>query len=470
MKSRQLWIGFLVLAVSGSIAEAARTPRTKKAAQPGVTTGSGPSARQSTPTGVRRSRPAVAAKRAPAANARVTKSTPRPVVKQAARPTPAARPQPARWAQATPPEAPAVPSDTPVTPPAEGQPPAMAPVTIPQEAGPLMTRALAAYYVIGDEVVLDLRARGWEYGDIATAANIAVRSRRPFVAVARSFEERRDWTTVAQEMNLAPEQIYIAANSPRYVMMRPTPQEMERMQAARLDEAYQRTLEQYRQSLAQARPPTPDGRLGEASPATPGASRATAAPGTLGVTAESSPAAGQPTTPAAPGAPQAGQPDTVQPDPTRIATDYRSATLTPAERVASARLELAPANSSPLLRRAVANYYVLHPATIRELEAQGWSLADVLVAGNLAHRSDASFDEVVALRQGGEEWRGIAERIGVASEDLYTPTMARRVEVGDWLMLRAQPEARDRPIDRDRRETLPAGAAGQQPMAPDRRY
>jgi hypothetical protein len=290
---------------------------------------------------------------------------------------------------------------------------ATAPVTITPEAEPLMTRALAAYYLMGDDTVRTLRARGWEYGDIATAGNIAVRSRRPFAEVARTYEERRDWTVVARDMNVAPEQVYMATNSPRYVMIRPTAQEMERMQMARLEEAYQRTLEQYRQSLAQASPPT-NGRIAEASP-----------------DAAVPPPAAQ----ADPNTPPPPAPTT--PDPTRITTNYQSVIITPSERVASARLELAPSTSSALLRRSVAHYYALPPSTIRELEAQGWSLSDILVAGNLSHRSEASFDEVVALRQGGEEWRGIAERIGVAPEELHMPTTARRVEAGNLMLLPA---------------------------------
>jgi hypothetical protein len=339
--------------------------------------------------------------------------------------------RPLRVAQATAPEGVTTPPPTANTPPpAEDRVSMSAPVTIPREAEPLMTRALAAYYVMGDETVQSLRSRGWEYGDIATAGNIAVRSRRPFAQIARSYEERRDWTAVARDVNMAPEQVYIATNSPRYVMIRPTPQEMERMQIARLEEAYQRTLEQYRQTIAQAAPPNPDGRLAEAPSAVTGTPQPNAAQPNA-----------QPDAAVPPPAAQVPQPDPnaapapVTPDPTRITTNYQSAIITPVERVASARLELAPTTSSALLRRAVAHYYALNPATIRDLEAQGWSLADVLVAGNLAHRSEATFEEVVALRQGGEQWPGIAERIGVAGEEVFMPTMARRVESGDWRVL-----------------------------------
>jgi hypothetical protein len=359
---------------------------------------------------------------------------------------------------------------------------AMAPTTIPTEAEPLMTRALAAYFVMGDDTVRDLRARGWEYGDIATAGNIAVRSRRPFAVIARDYEDRHDWTQVAQDMNVPAEQIYVASNSPRYVMIRPTPQEMERMQIARLDEAYQRTLDQYRQNLAQATPPTPDQRLAEASPAAPpnagqgNTAQPNAAPPNAGQPNGVAPNAAQPNA----GQPNAGQPNAAQPDAgqpnnvvppatavapeananaapgappaTALPSTYAATTISPVERVASARLELAPANSSALLQRAVGQYYALPPATIRDLEAQGWSLADILVAGNLAHRSEATFEEVVALHQNGEDWRGIAERIGVPAEDLYAPTMANRVETGDLMQLREMGENGERNHDREMRD------------------
>jgi lambda repressor-like predicted transcriptional regulator len=101
---------------------------------------------------------------------------------------------------------------------------------------------------------------------------------------------------------------------------------------------------------------------------------------------------------------------------------------TPAQRVAGARLELTPRTPAALLHRAVATYYALPPAAMRELEAGGWTLGDVLVAGNLTYRSEASFEEIVALRDAGQEWDAIARQVGVGPEDLYRPGVARRVK------------------------------------------
>jgi hypothetical protein len=100
---------------------------------------------------------------------------------------------------------------------------------------------------------------------------------------------------------------------------------------------------------------------------------------------------------------------------------------TPAERVAGARLELTPRSPAALLQRAVATYYALPPVTMRQLGAGGWTLGDFLVAGNLAYRSEASFEEIAALRDAGQEWDTIARQIGVAPEDLYRPALSRRV-------------------------------------------
>jgi hypothetical protein len=103
--------------------------------------------------------------------------------------------------------------------------------------------------------------------------------------------------------------------------------------------------------------------------------------------------------------------------------------MTPVERVAGSRLELAPRDQPALLRRAVSTYYVIPSGTMRDLETRGWTLTDVLVAGNLAHRSEASLEEVIALKDAGQDWNTIADRIGVATSDVYQPTAIRRVVV-----------------------------------------
>jgi hypothetical protein len=466
MRRRQIWIGFLVLVIGGSMAEAAtRASRAKQAPRRVVTA---PRAKRTvrTAANIRRARPAVATKRA--APAKVAKVAKVPTPARAV--VPKVRSKRLLLAQETAPQNPA----TPVTPPPADRDAglATAPTTIPREAEPLMTRALAAYFVTGDEMIGELRARGWEYGDIAAAGNLAARSRRPFSEVARIYEDRRDWTAVAREVNVAPEQVYVASNSPRYVMIRPTPQEMERMQIARQQEAYRQTLARYQEAVARyqaANDPAlaADRRLAEANAAAPEQGQATA-PGTPAAPPAAVPAAPDAARPDAAVPPAPVPPATERPDPNIVLDPsiteqpYTSTAMTPIERVASARLELAPADSGALLRRAVAQYYALHPSTVRDLQAQGWSLADVLVAGNLAHRSEATLDEVIALRQSGEEWRAIAERIGVASEEIHEPTMVRRIAAGYPLPVMERRDSEERlrtPDTRDSEERLPSNGA-----------
>jgi hypothetical protein len=244
------------------------------------------------------------------------------------------------------------------------------------------------------------------------------------------------------------------------------------MQIARQQEAYRQTLARYQEAVARyqaANDPAlaADRRLAEANAAAPEQGQATA-PGTPAAPPAAVPAAPDAARPDAAVPPAPVPPATERPDPNIVLDPsiteqpYTSTAMTPIERVASARLELAPADSGALLRRAVAQYYALHPSTVRDLQAQGWSLADVLVAGNLAHRSEATLDEVIALRQSGEEWRAIAERIGVASEEIYEPTMVRRIAAGYPLpaMERRDSEERLRtPDTRDSEKRLPSNGA-----------
>jgi hypothetical protein len=309
---------------------------------------------------------------------------------------------------------------------------------IPREAEPLMLRVLGAYYVTGDAPIRELRGRGWSFGDIATAGNLAARSGRPFYQIARAYEERRDWTMVASDVNVSTDEIYVAVNSPRYVMLRPTPEEEARIAAATPapGEAYATAVTPETVPGAAA-PDTAVAPGAVAPPGTPGAPNAAVPPTAVTPGAANAPPAavtpGEGATPVAPdtgATPGAATPGAAlspegsavvgSPMPTR-------SSLTPVERVAASRLELAPRDQSAILRRAVATYYVLPASTVRDLEGRGWTLGDILVAGNLAYRSEATVEEIVALRDTGQDWSAIAGRIGVAPEDLYQPTMIRRV-------------------------------------------
>jgi hypothetical protein len=318
---------------------------------------------------------------------------------------------------------------------------------IPREAEPLMLRALGAYYVTGDAPIRELRARGWSFGDIATAGNLAVRSGRPLYQIARGYEDRHDWTLVASDVNVPADDLYAAVNTPRYVMVRPTLEEEARIAAAS-------TAGNTELAAVPPAPGTPE------TPATPAAPNAAAppaaapapgtavapsapttpatpeAPGTPGTPAETAPAGaavppGAAVAPSAPTAPAGTAPEaTVVPEvgtTPEAGASIPPRSLSPAERVAASRLELAPRDQSEILRRAVSTYYALPASTVRELEARGWNLGDILVAGNLAHRSEATLEEIVALHDAGQDWNGVAGRIGVAPEDLYQPTAIRRV-------------------------------------------
>jgi hypothetical protein len=56
-----------------------------------------------------------------------------------------------------------------------------------------------------------------------------------------------------------------------------------------------------------------------------------------------------------------------------------------------------------------------------DAEARGWTLGDVLVAGNLNVRFRRPWDEIVRWRSQGLEWSAIARRAGVTAEELYQP-------------------------------------------------
>lgn len=330
---------------------------------------------------------------------------------------------------------------------------------IPREAEPLMLRALGAYYVTGDAPIRELRARGWSFGDIATAGNLAVRSGRPLYQIARDYEDRHDWTMVARDVNVPAEDLYAAVNTPRYVMVRPTLEEEARIAAAPTagntelaavppapgtpetpaTAAAPGTVETPGTPAAPnaAAPPAaalaPGTAVAPSAPATPATPEAAPPPGTPAETAPAGAAVppGAAVAPSAPTAPAGTAPEaTVVPEvgaTPEAGAPIPPRSLSPAERVAASRLELAPRDQSEILRRAVSTYYALPASTVRELEARGWNLGDILVAGNLAHRSEATLEEIVALHDAGQDWNGVAGRIGVAPEDLYQPTAVRRV-------------------------------------------
>jgi hypothetical protein len=419
MRQQQLWIGVMLLTLGASAVTAAPS---KRAARAGARTHR-----------VTKVRPA----------AKTVRTASRPAYRIAARPsgrTIGTRLAPARgrvgsahvrrplrrtlWAQA-----------------ATGDGAGLVPATdngtaaIPREAEPLMLRVLGAYYVTGDAPIRELRSRGWSFGDIATAGNLAARSGRPLYEVARAYEERRDWTMVARDLNVPADDVYVAVNSSRYVMVRPTPEEEAQIAAA--------TPMPGESQIATATP-VPEAPTGVAAPNTAVAPGTPVAPSA----AAPPPTAVTPGTPVAPAAPATpvtpdtratpattGTPDATAPAAGATPTPEAGAagspvpprSLTPAERVAASRLELAPRDQSAILRRAVATYYALPASTVRELESRGWNMGDVLVAGNLAYRSEATFEEVVALHDAGQDWSAVAGRIGVAAEDLYQPTMIRRV-------------------------------------------
>ena len=96
------------------------------------------------------------------------------------------------------------------------------------------------------------------------------------------------------------------------------------------------------------------------------------------------------------------------------------------QRVAGARMEFVKLETDELIRRAIATYYALPAGTLRSLEARGWNLEPILVAGNLSVRSEASFAEIVALRDSGLDWPAVAQRLGVDPEEIFRPTISRR--------------------------------------------
>jgi hypothetical protein len=98
----------------------------------------------------------------------------------------------------------------------------------------------------------------------------------------------------------------------------------------------------------------------------------------------------------------------------------------PGQRVAGARMEFVRPEPATLLRRAVASYYVLPEMTLRELQARGWSLDHVVVAGNVGIRSELTFEEIVTLWESHRDWPEVARRAGVDPSEIYQPTVPRR--------------------------------------------
>jgi hypothetical protein len=215
-----------------------------------------------------------------------------------------------------------------------------------------MVRALGAYYVVGDGAIDAMRRRSWSFAGIATAGNVAARSGRSLGEIARSYEQSRNWTRVAQEAGISPGTLYLALNGPRAVTAG--------------------DLEEDPDLLAPSEP-----REGSFSPSR----RRTPAP------------------------------------------NGRNAR----ERVAGARMEFVEPRPGVLLRRIIGTYYGLPDARLRSLEATGWTLAEILVAGNLSVRSEFSFEEILALRSRSRDWPEVARRSGVRQTEIYQPTIPRRV-------------------------------------------
>jgi hypothetical protein len=74
----------------------------------------------------------------------------------------------------------------------------------------------------------------------------------------------------------------------------------------------------------------------------------------------------------------------------------------------------APGDVQEFLRLAIRNYYALPTEAVAELEARGWTIGDILVAGNLERRSHTGFWTIATWRDSGQEWSAIADRLGIA--------------------------------------------------------
>jgi beta-lactam-binding protein with PASTA domain len=83
-----------------------------------------------------------------------------------------------------------------------------------------------------------------------------------------------------------------------------------------------------------------------------------------------------------------------------------------------------PGDPATVLRLALDNYPPI-AGRVRPLEASGWTLEDILVAGNLNVRFSYSWDEIIRLRAQGLDWDTIAGRKQVSGVELYQPHSAR---------------------------------------------
>jgi hypothetical protein len=74
-----------------------------------------------------------------------------------------------------------------------------------------------------------------------------------------------------------------------------------------------------------------------------------------------------------------------------------------------------------VLRLVLQEHYPPTSGRVVDAEARGWTLGDVLIAGNLNVRFRRPWDEIVRWRSQGLEWSAIARRAGVTAEELYQP-------------------------------------------------
>jgi hypothetical protein len=93
-------------------------------------------------------------------------------------------------------------------------------------------------------------------------------------------------------------------------------------------------------------------------------------------------------------------------------------------------IALAPDDPRRLLRLAVERYCALGAGTAGDLEERGWTLGDILVAGNLFFLSDTGFWEIVQQRGARREWSTIARAIGVSPDQIYQPIHRRPAIAG----------------------------------------
>jgi hypothetical protein len=67
----------------------------------------------------------------------------------------------------------------------------------------MMHHILASHFGLTHQQVMDLHGRGYSYEDIATAANIAVRSGRPLADVTALRDQRMEWPAIASQLGVA---------------------------------------------------------------------------------------------------------------------------------------------------------------------------------------------------------------------------------------------------------------------------